>query len=82
MTPQFFSSFFQNCFDRFGSLPFHINFKVVVSVFSCFTLRKIAILAIFSILIQEHNKSTQPMEWDKMVTNNATDQGLISKLYK
>ena len=30
-----------------------------------------------------HNKmKRQPMEWEKIFTNDATDKGLISKIYK
>ena len=29
-----------------------------------------------------HLKKRQPIEWEKIVVNNATDKGLISKIYK
>ena len=32
----------------------------------------------------KHNKQTkrQPMEWEKIVSNDANDNGLVSKIYK
>ena len=29
-----------------------------------------------------HKKKRQPMEWEKIVSNDATRKGLISKMYK
>ena len=29
-----------------------------------------------------HKKKRQPIEWEKIVSNNATDKGLITKTYK
>ena len=30
----------------------------------------------------QQNENTTPNEWDKIFTNDATDRGLISKIYK
>ena len=32
--------------------------------------------------IKKQNPKRQPMEWEKIVSNDATDKGLISKTYK
>ena len=32
--------------------------------------------------IKKQNPKRQPMEWEKIVSNDATDKGLISKIYK
>ena len=29
-----------------------------------------------------NNKKTQPTEWEKIIANEATDKGLITKIYK
>ena len=29
-----------------------------------------------------NHKKTQPMEWEKIVSNDVTDKGLISKIYR
>ena len=31
---------------------------------------------------ENHHKKRQPMEWEKIVSNNATEKRLISKTYK
>ena len=31
---------------------------------------------------KQTNKKRQPTEWEKIVSNDATDKGLISKIYK
>ena len=31
---------------------------------------------------KKKKKKKQPTEWEKIVSNNATDKGLISKIYK
>ena len=30
----------------------------------------------------KHNRKKQPPEWEKIVPNDATDKGLISRIYK
>ena len=36
----------------------------------------------FSTAKETTKKERQPMEWDKLVSNDATEKGLISKIYK